>query len=169
MDSFSDKFLEYWHYKVFVEELITLKHKRQYLNSICEIAELEFLARLPRITSRKEIESYLNKITIKFDIVCDVNYLKKRWIKLFKEKIYKSTADARLDILKRDKNKCQYCERTRNLEVHHVIPKDSKKCNGSDSYYNLVLACGGCNKVISNDIVLPRNWWLLHSESRHSF
>ena len=43
---------------------------------------------------------------------------------------------------KRDGNKCQYCNSTRNLTIDHIIPK----CRGGqDSWENLVVSCSSCN------------------------
>jgi 5-methylcytosine-specific restriction endonuclease McrA len=45
-------------------------------------------------------------------------------------------------IYKRDGNKCQYCNSTRNLTIDHIIPK----CRGGqDSWENLVVSCSSCN------------------------
>lgn len=45
-------------------------------------------------------------------------------------------------IYKRDGNKCQYCNSTRNLTIDHIIPK----CRGGqDSWENLVVSCSPCN------------------------
>jgi 5-methylcytosine-specific restriction endonuclease McrA len=45
-------------------------------------------------------------------------------------------------IYKRDGNKCQYCNSTRNLTIDHIIPK----CRGGqDIWENLVVSCSSCN------------------------
>jgi hypothetical protein len=162
------KLATFLNYKIFSESLFSDKQKINYLNSLCEIAELEFLSRLPRGVTDKEINSFIQKAGKQYGIVYDADYLAMRWKKLFGSEIFRSAAEANKVIFSRDKNKCQYCNRNEKLEVHHVIPKDKKKYRGVDSYYNLVLACERCNKEILNNIVLPQNWWDLHSDSRYS-
>lgn len=163
-----NKFVEFFNYKLFSEQLLTERQRDNFLNLICEVAELEFLAKLPRNFKEKEILSYIDKLRLKYNVKYNSRYLTTRWEKIFKNNLYKSTLDANIIILKRDKKICQYCNRTNNLQIHHVIPKDEKKYRGADSYYNLVLACEQCNIGISNTIVLPRNWWLLHSDSKYA-
>jgi hypothetical protein len=160
------RLIEFWQYKLFSENLISEKQLSVYLNSLCEIAELEFLSRLPRRGTAKSIISFIAKIGIQYGVNYDAEYLAKRWKKIFVDSRYISLAEATGIISKRDKNRCQYCPRMDNLQIHHVIPKDRKKYCGADSYYNLTLACKKCNIEISNTIVLPQNWWELHPESK---
>ena len=155
------------NYKLYVENLTTEKETTKFLKSICEIAELEFLSILPRNIKPNQLESYIEKINLKFGTHYDSKYLKMRWQKIFKDHLYKSKSEAGPIIVKRDKYICQYCSRVNKLEIHHVIPIDAKKYRGVNSYYNMVLACKKCNLEISNSIRLPKNWWELHPDSKH--
>ena len=157
----------FWNYKIFSETLLSAKQKNTFLNSLCEIAELEFLSRLPRGVTERKIISFIEKIGKQYGVTYDAEYLAKRWNKLFGSVRFRSTAEANNIITLRDKKKCQYCNRIDKLEIHHVIPQDKKKYRGVDSYYNLVLACERCNKEILNNIVLPQNWWVLHPDSKY--
>lgn len=164
----TSKLLEFWHYKLVSESLLSDGQKTSFLNSLCEVAELEFLSRLPRDFTEKKIVSYIEKVGNQYGVKFDNSYLAMRWNKLFRSELFHSVAEGSNRIRARDKNKCQYCNRTDKLEIHHVIPRDKKKYRGVDSYYNLVLACERCNKEISNIIALPQNWWDIHPESKYS-
>jgi len=162
-----NKLLEFWDYKLFIEQLNNEKHRNSFINMLCEVAELEFLSKLPREIGEDKLISYINKMNAKYNAQYDSHYLKERWVKIFKSQLYNSVTEAVLIILKRDKNKCQYCNRINKLQIHHVIPKDEKRYRGVNSYYNLVVACEQCNHEISNAIYIPQNWWHLHPESKH--
>lgn len=162
------KLRQIWSYKKCINSLIEPYSQHKFINEMCEIAELEFLSSIPRAIGGQKITAYLNNMCLKFNVDFDVAYLRERWKKLFRTKIYKNIdSHVGREIFRRDKNKCQYCNRIRGLEIHHVIPK-SKKYGGPDSYFNLVLACKDCNLEISNTIVLPQNWWELHSDSKYA-
>lgn len=45
-------------------------------------------------------------------------------------------------IYKRDGHRCQYCGRSSNLTIDHVIPKSK---GGEDSWENLTICCVQCN------------------------
>lgn len=56
---------------------------------------------------------------------------------------YKRIMLSRKNILRRDNNRCQYCNRHQNdLTIDHVIPKS---LGGQDTWENLVAACHKCN------------------------
>jgi 5-methylcytosine-specific restriction endonuclease McrA len=48
----------------------------------------------------------------------------------------------RHNVFKRDSNKCQYCQSTKDLTLDHVYPKSR---GGKTSWDNLVTACKHCN------------------------
>ncbi len=62
----------------------------------------------------------------------------RRYINLPYNKIVLS----RRNIMKRDRNKCQYCGVGKNLTIDHVMPKSR---GGKDTWENLVTACDECN------------------------
>lgn len=52
---------------------------------------------------------------------------------------------SRLNVLKRDKYHCQYCQKSMTAseaEIDHVLPK---RLGGKSSFENCVAACRGCN------------------------
>lgn len=164
----TEKRLEiFWNYLKFVENLTDEQSVNSRLGSLCEIAELKFLARLPRNLKPQQLISYIETMSRKFDADYDGFYLVKRWQKIFIENQFSSNLDAWPIISERDRHICQYCIGTLNLEAHHVIPSDRNKYGGLNSTNNLVLACKPCNIKISNSIRLPRNWWQLHPDSRN--
>ena len=56
---------------------------------------------------------------------------------------YKDIILSRRNILKRDNQRCQYCNKPRKpLTIDHVIPKNK---GGKDLWENLVAACVQCN------------------------
>ncbi len=62
----------------------------------------------------------------------------RRYIRLPYAKIVLS----RRNIMKRDRNMCQYCATKSDLTLDHVMPKSR---GGRDSWENLVTACNTCN------------------------
>lgn len=61
---------------------------------------------------------------------------------------YKKIMLSRKNILKRDNNRCQYCNKfSLDLTIDHIIPKS---VGGQDSWENLVAACIKCNNKKSN-------------------
>ena len=61
---------------------------------------------------------------------------------------YKKIMLSRKNVLKRDNNRCQYCNKHSNeLTIDHVIPKS---LGGQDTWENLVAACIKCNNKKSN-------------------
>ena len=55
---------------------------------------------------------------------------------------YNKIVLSRRNIMKRDANKCQYCNSSRNLTIDHVMPRSR---DGKDTWENLVTACDSCN------------------------
>ncbi|MCS6789581.1 MAG: HNH endonuclease [Bacteroidia bacterium] len=55
---------------------------------------------------------------------------------------YKQVPLNRQNIFRRDGFRCVYCGSPHNLTVDHVIPRSQ---GGTDSWENLVTACGSCN------------------------
>lgn len=49
---------------------------------------------------------------------------------------------SRRNIMKRDRNTCQYCGSKSSLTLDHVLPRSR---GGADSWENLVTACDTCN------------------------
>ncbi len=72
---------------------------------------------------------------------------------------YRSVILNRHNIFKRDQNQCQYCGKTRDLTLDHLIPKSK---GGKFVWTNIVTACLSCNakkgdKLISEtDLVLHK-------------
>jgi 5-methylcytosine-specific restriction endonuclease McrA len=135
----------------------------EILRNICEREELLFLAQHHFVGSDNELRNVLARDA---GIAADSEqskYLVGRWRKLFGASLIEQRPSVR-ELQERDGVGCQYCLlRSSRFEVHHVIPQEK---HGKDSPFNLVLTCPACNKRISNNIVIPRNWWFLHPESR---
>jgi 5-methylcytosine-specific restriction endonuclease McrA len=55
---------------------------------------------------------------------------------------YKGVMLSRQNIFRRDNNSCQYCGKTEDLTLDHVIPKSR---GGRTSWDNLTTACKRCN------------------------
>jgi 5-methylcytosine-specific restriction endonuclease McrA len=60
---------------------------------------------------------------------------------------FKNIVLTRKNIMKRDGNRCQYCNAGSDLTIDHVIPKSR---NGKDTWENLVTACNRCNHKKGN-------------------
>ena len=61
---------------------------------------------------------------------------------------YRKIELSRKNILRRDKNTCQYCgKKSSSLTIDHVIPRSR---GGSDTWENLVGACVRCNNRKGN-------------------
>ncbi|NMM50539.1 HNH endonuclease [Marinigracilibium pacificum] len=67
----------------------------------------------------------------------------KRYINL----PYKNVMLSRKNIFKRDDHKCQYCGKSSDLTVDHLVPKAK---GGKTTWSNLVTACKRCNTVKGN-------------------
>jgi hypothetical protein len=117
------------------------------------------------LRNEHELHNKIVTLNQKYQIRLDPVYLSERWKKFFSRKQNSIFDDSIKNfIIKRDRGRCSYCDYNRNMEVHHVIPQEMK---GSHSEYNLVAACIACNRSIGATIKLPKNWWLLHPESRN--
>ncbi|RNI28002.1 HNH endonuclease [Rufibacter immobilis] len=55
---------------------------------------------------------------------------------------YKGISLTRQNIMRRDRNQCQYCGSTRNLTLDHLLPRSR---GGQSTWYNLITACSRCN------------------------
>lgn len=55
---------------------------------------------------------------------------------------YKGVPMTRQNIFKRDKSRCQYCNKDKDLTLDHVIPRSK---GGKSTWNNLVTACKRCN------------------------
>jgi len=53
----------------------------------------------------------------------------------------------RIEILRRDAWRCQYCGCMQNLDVHHIQPRARA---GEDSGENLIVLCRGCHNAVHN-------------------
>lgn len=60
---------------------------------------------------------------------------------------YRSIVLTRQNIFKRDHNKCQYCESTKDLTLDHLVPRSK---GGKSTWINLVTACQTCNSKKGN-------------------
>lgn len=58
------------------------------------------------------------------------------------ERIWKVPPVNRREVLRRDKQTCQYCGSTQKLTLDHVIPRSK---GGKHSWDNVVTACAACN------------------------
>jgi 5-methylcytosine-specific restriction endonuclease McrA len=61
---------------------------------------------------------------------------------------YKGVQLTRQNIFKRDQFCCQYCGKTRDLTLDHVVPKAR---GGKSAWTNLVTACKRCNTTKGNN------------------
>ncbi|MFC6999354.1 HNH endonuclease [Rufibacter roseus] len=57
---------------------------------------------------------------------------------------YKGISLTRQNIMRRDRNRCQYCGSTRNLTLDHLLPRSR---GGQSTWYNLITACARCNSL----------------------
>ena len=135
------------------------------IRAICEREELLFLARYHHARSVREVKNALLR-DLGGELGSEqVAYILRRWKKLFGAAGRVGALSAN-ELCDRDGLGCQYCLlRSPDYEVHHVIPREK---HGTNSPWNLVLTCRACNRSILNGIVIPRNWWILHPESRFS-
>lgn len=60
---------------------------------------------------------------------------------------FKNLVVSRRNVLKRDGHRCQYCNKTEDLTIDHVIPRSR---GGGDTWENLVAACNRCNHKKGN-------------------
>ncbi|NVJ45617.1 MAG: HNH endonuclease [Cytophagia bacterium] len=57
---------------------------------------------------------------------------------------FKSVILTRQNVFKRDRQKCQYCGKSKDLTIDHVLPKSR---GGKSTWTNLVAACQRCNSI----------------------
>jgi len=136
-----------------------------YMKEQIEIHELALISSFYYLKNNNEVKFQVSLINKKYNISLDSEYLSRRW-----EKFYSRKNKAKFDnnikniIIKRDAMKCSYCDYCdKEIQVHHVIPQAK---HGPTSQYNLVTACSICNLSIGNNICLPKNWEILHPESK---
>ena len=55
---------------------------------------------------------------------------------------YNGVVFTRRNVFLRDNHKCQYCGKTANLTIDHILPKSR---GGKDSWENVVVSCIRCN------------------------
>ncbi|WP_207431133.1 HNH endonuclease [Sabulibacter ruber] len=55
---------------------------------------------------------------------------------------YKGISLTRQNIMRRDRNRCQYCGSSKNLTLDHLLPRSR---GGQSTWYNLITACARCN------------------------
>lgn len=60
------------------------------------------------------------------------------------ERLWKIPAVNRREVLRRDKQSCQYCGSTKSLTLDHVMPRSR---GGKHSWDNVVTACSRCNAL----------------------
>ena len=60
---------------------------------------------------------------------------------------YRKVEISRKNIIKRDRNTCQYCGSKHTLTVDHIMPKSR---GGQDTWENLTTACVKCNNKKGN-------------------
>jgi 5-methylcytosine-specific restriction endonuclease McrA len=51
----------------------------------------------------------------------------------------------RSQVLKRDRWRCQYCGKARDLHVHHLQPRSHQ---GEDTELNLITLCARCHALV---------------------
>ena len=79
---------------------------------------------------------------------------------------YKDIILTRKNLLKRDDNRCQYCNKNKYpLTIDHVVPKDR---GGKDTWENLVAACRKCNTKKGNSLLKNIDMQLLKKPRKPS-
>ncbi len=79
---------------------------------------------------------------------------------------YKNTPISRKHILRRDNNRCQYCDKKAiPLTIDHVIPRNK---GGKDTWENLVAACVRCNTKKGDRLLKEIGMGLLKEPRRPS-
>jgi 5-methylcytosine-specific restriction endonuclease McrA len=87
-------------------------------------------------------------------------------LSIFVRKPFKRVQLNRKNILKRDKNTCQYCgKNSQPMTVDHIIPKSY---GGKDTWENLVCACPSCNRKKGNLTLEQAGMKLLKKPNRPS-
>ncbi len=57
---------------------------------------------------------------------------------------FKGVLLSRQNIFKRDRHQCQYCGKSKDLTIDHVLPKSR---GGKSAWTNLITACKRCNSM----------------------
>lgn len=68
-------------------------------------------------------------------------------LKVYAQVPYKNIMLTRRNVLRRDRNRCQYCGSPDRLTLDHVLPRSR---GGKDHWENLVTACMPCNNRKGN-------------------
>jgi 5-methylcytosine-specific restriction endonuclease McrA len=68
-------------------------------------------------------------------------------LKIYANVPYKKIMLTRRNLLRRDRNRCQYCASSEKLTLDHVLPRSR---GGRDTWENLVTACMPCNNRKGN-------------------
>ncbi|MCH8494102.1 MAG: HNH endonuclease [Balneolales bacterium] len=76
---------------------------------------------------------------------------------------FKNIVLTRKNIIKRDSHKCQYCGKSSDLTIDHIIPRSR---GGKDTWENLVAACDRCNHKKGNRTPKEANMPLLRDPYR---
>ncbi len=63
------------------------------------------------------------------------------------ERLWKMPPVNRREVLRRDRNRCQYCGSRKQLTIDHVLPRSR---GGKHTWDNVVIACGSCNSRKGN-------------------
>ena len=79
-----------------------------------------------------------------------------------KERVWRVPPVNRREVLKRDKNSCQYCGSTKHLTLDHVIPRSK---GGKHTWDNVVTACEKCNSQ-KGDRTPQQAGMILHTQPR---
>jgi 5-methylcytosine-specific restriction endonuclease McrA len=78
------------------------------------------------------------------------------------ERVWKVPPVSRREILKRDRDRCQYCGSKKQLTIDHIIPRSK---GGKHSWDNVVIACATCNSR-KGDRTLEQASMLLLTEAK---
>ena len=88
------------------------------------------------------VESYAKKI---HSISIEIPYPSVIRLSRYIRKPFQKVSMNRRNIIKRDKNICQYCAKNHQpMTIDHIIPKSA---GGLDTWENLVCACMRCNNI----------------------
>lgn len=136
-----------------------------YLKNLIEIEELKFICVYYMLNDHYEFQDEILKLNKKYRITLDPIYLSKRWEKFYSRRENKKFDDRIKEyVFNRDGKKCSYCGYNKEIQIHHVVPREQK---GPNSKYNLVTVCRKCNISIGTNIKIPLNWWSLHPDSQN--
>ncbi|RMH63319.1 MAG: HNH endonuclease [Calditrichaeota bacterium] len=126
--------------------------------SICSAQKAVVLLYLDkaRIVERYETEIHSARQAMPYPSVIRLN----RYIR----KPYQAVSLNRKNIVKRDRNRCQYCGKNHQpMTIDHIVPK---AMGGKDTWENLVCACARCNHKKGNRTPEQAGMVLLRKPSR---